>query len=123
MEAATAINKRIHLIAGGYSLLPAPNEEIQRVASALHDTWRVEWIAPVHCTGEPALAILQKTFADHYIYAGLGSSVGLGANPLAEAAEDRAGVFCDRADAQTYRRLSVLEGSHDHVGVLAERHD
>lgn len=123
VEAATKINPRIHLIAGGYHLLPAPDEEIQRIADALHDTWKVGWIAPVHCTGEPALAILQKTFGDHYIYAGLGSTIGLGAKPLAEATGGRSRVFFDDADARTYRRLSALEEAHDHRAVLAERDD
>ena len=34
--------------------------------------------APVHCTGEPAFAILKETFGDRYIYAGLGTTVLLG---------------------------------------------
>jgi 7,8-dihydropterin-6-yl-methyl-4-(beta-D-ribofuranosyl)aminobenzene 5'-phosphate synthase len=77
----TALGKPIHLIIGGLHLLPAKDDEIQRVATALHDTWHVEWIAPAHCTGEPAFAILRRTFADRYVYAGLGTSIGLGKNP------------------------------------------
>jgi 7,8-dihydropterin-6-yl-methyl-4-(beta-D-ribofuranosyl)aminobenzene 5'-phosphate synthase len=75
--------KPIHLIVGGMHLLAATDEEITRVATALHDTWKVEWIAPAHCTGEPAFAILQKSFGDHYLYAGLGSTLVVGPKVLA----------------------------------------
>ena len=61
VEAAKAtIDKPLHLVVGGLHLLPAKDEEINRIAAALHDTWKVEWIAPVHCTGEPAFAILKQ---------------------------------------------------------------
>jgi hypothetical protein len=39
----------------------------------------VEYLAPGHCTGEPAFAALQKAFGERYIYAGLGSTIGLDA--------------------------------------------
>jgi 7,8-dihydropterin-6-yl-methyl-4-(beta-D-ribofuranosyl)aminobenzene 5'-phosphate synthase len=74
----TAIDKPLHLVVGGTHLLPAPDEEIRRIATAIHDTWKVEWIAPAHCTGEPAFAILKQVFGDRYIYAGLGTSLLLG---------------------------------------------
>lgn len=76
--ASEAIHKPIHLIVGGTHLLPAKDDEITRIATSLRDTWKVEWIAPVHCTGEPAFAILQKTFGERYLYAGLGSTLTLG---------------------------------------------
>src|SRR5262244_3712174 len=61
VEAATlATNKPIHLIVGGLHLLPAKDEEIQRIANALRGTWKVSWIAPGHCTGEPAFEILKR---------------------------------------------------------------
>jgi len=76
-------HKPIHLIVGGTHLLPATDEEITRVATVLHDGWKVEWIAPTHCTGEPAFAILQKSFGDHYVYAGLGSTLVVGSKVMA----------------------------------------
>lgn len=79
VEAAKeAITKPIHLVVGGLHLLPAKDGETQRIATALHDTWKVNWIAPVHCTGEPAFGILKKTFGDRYLYAGLGTTVAFG---------------------------------------------
>jgi 7,8-dihydropterin-6-yl-methyl-4-(beta-D-ribofuranosyl)aminobenzene 5'-phosphate synthase len=35
----------------------------------------VDYIAPGHCTGEPAFTALQKAFGDHYVYAGLGQTL------------------------------------------------
>ena len=79
LEATKAtIDKPLHLVVGGTHLLPAPDEEIRRIATAMHDTWKVEWIAPGHCTGEPAFAILKQVFGDRYIYAGLGTTLLLG---------------------------------------------
>lgn len=103
VEAATAINKHIHLIAGGLHLAVAPDSEIERLVTALHDTYRVEWIAPGHCTGEPAFAALLKSFGDHDIYAGLGSTFGLGANPRA-GLEERVRETMNSEDIRDYRR-------------------
>ena len=75
VEAATAINPRIHFIAGGFHLVVAPDPDIERTVTALHDRFRVEYVAPGHCTGEPAFTALKKAFGDHYIYAGLGTTL------------------------------------------------
>jgi 7,8-dihydropterin-6-yl-methyl-4-(beta-D-ribofuranosyl)aminobenzene 5'-phosphate synthase len=93
-----AMNEPIHLIVGGLHLLPAKDEETQRIGTALRDTWKVAWIAPAHCTGEPAFAILKKIFGDRYLYAGLGTTVALNFNPIAGAAEHGSNVFFDNAD-------------------------
>ncbi len=74
-------DKPIHLIVGGLHLLPAGREEIYRVAVALKDTWNVRHIAPGHCTGEPAFAILRETFADNYLSAGVGERIKLSGLP------------------------------------------
>ena len=75
VESATAINPRIHFIAGGFHLVVAPDPDIERTVAALHDRFRVEYVAPGHCTGEPAFTALKKAFGDHYIYAGLGTTL------------------------------------------------
>jgi 7,8-dihydropterin-6-yl-methyl-4-(beta-D-ribofuranosyl)aminobenzene 5'-phosphate synthase len=81
IEATQAETKQpVHLVVGGLHLLPADDEEIRRVASTLHDNLQVAWIAPAHCTGEPAFAILKETFGDHYLYAGLGTTLAIGAS-------------------------------------------
>lgn len=75
--AASAINPRIHLIAGGFHLVTAGDSDIDKIATTLHDQFKVDYIAPGHCTGEPAFAALKKAFTDRYLYAGLGTTLPL----------------------------------------------
>lgn len=88
VEAAAAINPRIHFIVGGFHLVVNSDAEIARIVIALHDTFKVEYIAPGHCTGEPAFAALKKAFADHYLYAGLGTTLTLNGKPHLFAGRD-----------------------------------
>lgn len=123
VEAAkAAIGKPIHLVVGGLHLLPAQDEEITRIASALRDRFEVAWIAPVHCTGEAAFAILKQTFGDRYRYAGLGSVLAIRPQALSDA-RGRAGqtAALDAADLSTYR--SLLAHGHDaHVDAPLASH-
>jgi 7,8-dihydropterin-6-yl-methyl-4-(beta-D-ribofuranosyl)aminobenzene 5'-phosphate synthase len=80
VDAGSAINSRIRLIAGGLHLVVAIEPDIEKLVVALHDRFKVEYIAPGHCTGEPAFTALKKAFGDHYLYAGLGTSLAL-SNP------------------------------------------
>ena len=77
LEAAAKVDPHVHILFGGLHLVKASDADIQRIAAVLHDQWKLDYIAPGHCTGEPTFAALQKTFADHYIYAGLGSVVNI----------------------------------------------
>jgi 7,8-dihydropterin-6-yl-methyl-4-(beta-D-ribofuranosyl)aminobenzene 5'-phosphate synthase len=77
VEAATAIDKRVRLVLGGFHLPAAKDEEVSRIATALHDGFKVERLAPGHCTGEPAFALFQKTWGSDYVYAGVGSVIAL----------------------------------------------
>jgi len=75
LESATAINPRVHFLAGGLHLVVAPDPEVENIVTGLHDRLRVEYVAPGHCTGEPAFTALKKAFGDHYLYAGLGTTL------------------------------------------------
>lgn len=77
VAAATAINPHIHVIAGGFHLVVANDPDIEKIVTALHDTFKVEYVAPGHCTGEPAFTALRKAFGDRYLYAGLGTTLEL----------------------------------------------
>jgi len=80
IETAKAeFHQPVHLVIGGTHLLPASNDEIQRIATTMRDIFNVEWIAPAHCTGEPAFGTLSESFRDRYLYAGLGSVISLDA--------------------------------------------
>jgi 7,8-dihydropterin-6-yl-methyl-4-(beta-D-ribofuranosyl)aminobenzene 5'-phosphate synthase len=85
VEAATQINTRIHMLVGGFHLVVAKDEEITRLVTLLRDTYKVEYVAPGHCTGEVTFAALKKAFGDHDLYAGLGTVLMLGAKPRSVA--------------------------------------
>ena len=109
VEAAkNVINKPIHLVLGGTHLLSAKNDQITSIALSLRDTWGVRYIAPVHCTGEPAFAILKETFGDHYVYAGLGTTVLLGPKVTvkAEAGQPNKEAM-NEEDLHSYRKVMV----------------
>ena len=101
---AAKINPHIHFIAGGFHLVVAQDSAIEKVATSLHDTYKVDYIAPGHCTGEPTFAALQKTFGDHYLFAGLGTTLELGANPRTASDRRASGVLAE-SDLRTYRAL------------------
>ncbi len=101
---AAKTNPHIHFIAGGFHLVVAQDPAIEKVATTLHDTYKVDYIAPGHCTGEPTFAALERVFGDRYLYAGLGTTLDLGANPRA-ASDRRAIGVLDGGDLRTYRTL------------------
>jgi 7,8-dihydropterin-6-yl-methyl-4-(beta-D-ribofuranosyl)aminobenzene 5'-phosphate synthase len=81
VESATALNPHVHLIVGGVHLVVASDPDIEKIVTALHDRFKVEYIAPGHCTGEPAFTALKTVFGDHYVYAGLGTTLPMTARP------------------------------------------
>jgi 7,8-dihydropterin-6-yl-methyl-4-(beta-D-ribofuranosyl)aminobenzene 5'-phosphate synthase len=105
VEAAKAtINKPIHLVIGGTHLLPAKDDQIKTIAAALHDTLAVKYIAPAHCTGEPAFAALKQTFGDRYLYAGLGTTIVLGPQVTVKAEAGQPERYAmDAEDLRSYR--------------------
>lgn len=104
VEAAAAINPKIHLIAGGFHLVVATDDAIEKIVSALKDKFKVENIAPGHCTGEPSFAALKKAFGTRYIYAGLGTSLVLG--PDIDVRRGEGPAFDDLA---LYRKFASRE--------------
>ena len=77
VQEATAINPHINILFGGLHQIQAPDAEVERVATVLHNQYTLERLAPGHCTGEPEFAALKKTFGDRFVYAGVGSVVEL----------------------------------------------
>jgi len=77
LEASMTVDNHIHLIFGGLHLVTTPDPEVERITTALHEKWKVDLIAPGHCTGEPAFAALRKAFGEGYLYAGLGTILKL----------------------------------------------
>ena len=77
VQQASAIDPQINILFGGLHQIQTPDPETERIARVLHDQYKLDRIAPGHCTGEPEFAALKKTFGDHYLYAGVGSVVDL----------------------------------------------
>ncbi len=115
VEAATGIDPRVHLVAGGFHLVVAEDAAIETIATTLRERFKVGYIAPGHCTGEPAFAAFRRIFGDHYLYAGLGTRLETGGTPRAVA---DAGL--DAADLVDYRAALAARGGHDaHDHALA----
>jgi len=112
VDAAAKINPRIHLVAGGFHLVASKDDEIEKIVSGLLDTYKVAYVAPGHCTGEPTFAALRKAFGVRYLYAGLGTTLALNAmpRPIAGAGPAVAAAM-DEDDLSTYRAL--LDNSDD----------
>jgi len=101
---AAKINPHIHFIAGGFHLVVAQDPAIEKVVTSLHDAYHVDYIAPGHCTGEPTFTALQKAFDTRYVYAGLGTTLSVGANPRAES-DPKASDKLSEGDLRSYRAL------------------
>jgi 7,8-dihydropterin-6-yl-methyl-4-(beta-D-ribofuranosyl)aminobenzene 5'-phosphate synthase len=77
VEEAAGLDKRIHLLAGGFHLVTSPEADIEQVAVNLRGRWKVHSVAPGHCTGERGFLRLRKQFGERYIYAGIGEVIPL----------------------------------------------
>ncbi len=109
-EAKAVTGKSVHLVVGGTHLLPAKDDQIAAIATNLRDNLKVAFIAPGHCTGEPAFAALKAAFGDKYIYAGLGSTIVLGPKPERKAEAGQPVKYAlDREDFLSQRRV-LAEG-------------
>jgi len=75
LQAATAIDSRFHILLGGLHLVATPEDQIDLLVASLKNKWKLERIAPGHCTGEPAFLRFQKAFGDAYLYAGAGTRI------------------------------------------------
>jgi len=115
---AAKINPHIHFIAGGFHLLVAQDSAIEKVVSALRDTYKVDYIAPGHCTGEPTFNTLQKAFGDRYLYAGLGSALSTSRRP---ASNQGAQAVFDAGDLRSYRKLRAQGDDLPQEGLATVR--
>lgn len=75
LEEAAQIDFRLFTVAGGFHLVLDSQEEIQRVASVLQDSLKIERVVPGHCTSELGFAVFLDRFKDHFDRAGLGKVI------------------------------------------------
>ena len=122
VEAAIAINPRIHLIAGGFHLVVAKDPDIENIVMILRDKFKVAYVAPGHCTGEPTFTALKKAFGDRYLYAGLGTALAIGATPRAiSGAGQQATTAMEEDDVQSYRTLFATSVEDEHTLMAYRR--
>jgi 7,8-dihydropterin-6-yl-methyl-4-(beta-D-ribofuranosyl)aminobenzene 5'-phosphate synthase len=81
LEQAGKIDRRLYSVVGGFHLVRAPQSEVRRVSLALHDTLKVERVAPAHCTSEPGFKAFLGLFKDRFDRAGLGAVIDLPQEP------------------------------------------
>jgi 7,8-dihydropterin-6-yl-methyl-4-(beta-D-ribofuranosyl)aminobenzene 5'-phosphate synthase len=122
VKAAASIQPKILFVAGGFHLVVAKDPEIEGVIATLRDTYKVAYVAPGHCTGEPTFTALRKAFGEHYLYAGLGSTFVLGVTPRALGASGRAAPpALSDDDLHSYQTL-LSASSERRRGLFANLH-
>jgi 7,8-dihydropterin-6-yl-methyl-4-(beta-D-ribofuranosyl)aminobenzene 5'-phosphate synthase len=77
LESVATLDRRIYTVTGGFHLVTNPLAEVERVASVLHDTLKVERVAPGHCTSERGFAEFLRRFGDRFDRAGVGAVLTL----------------------------------------------
>lgn len=77
LEQAGRIDPRLYSVVGGFHLVRTPESEVRRVALVLHDTLKVERVAPAHCTSEPGFKVFLELFEERFDRAGLGAVIDL----------------------------------------------
>ena len=71
-ETRTHLKRDIHLVLGGYHLLPYGVEEITEIVRRMKGEFGVANVAPTHCTGHLGFKLFMEAYGDHYHFAGLG---------------------------------------------------
>jgi 7,8-dihydropterin-6-yl-methyl-4-(beta-D-ribofuranosyl)aminobenzene 5'-phosphate synthase len=66
---------KIHLVVGGFHLIPYKRDYIEGLAKRMKEEYEVESVAPAHCSGHLGFSIFQKTFGDKYRFFGLGERI------------------------------------------------
>jgi 7,8-dihydropterin-6-yl-methyl-4-(beta-D-ribofuranosyl)aminobenzene 5'-phosphate synthase len=77
LAAASKVDTRIYAVFGGFHLVDIPDAEVTRMATAFKEKWKIERMAPGHCTGQFAFAEFIRIYGSNFDRAGLGSVVAL----------------------------------------------
>ena len=75
VESKEYTENEIKMVYGGYHLLPYDRTVLTDLATRLKNDLNIKKVAPAHCTGHLAFKILQDSFGEDYIFAGLGEVV------------------------------------------------
>jgi 7,8-dihydropterin-6-yl-methyl-4-(beta-D-ribofuranosyl)aminobenzene 5'-phosphate synthase len=67
----------IRFLGGGLHWVGLGAADVQALAGELRGRFKVQSVAPGHCTSEAGFAELRKTFGENYVYAGVGTVIAL----------------------------------------------
>jgi 7,8-dihydropterin-6-yl-methyl-4-(beta-D-ribofuranosyl)aminobenzene 5'-phosphate synthase len=73
-RAREAFGKEVLLVMGGFHLFESTSQQIDKVVAALQQLG-VRYVAPSHCTGDPAREAFAQAFGSGYLSVGVGSTV------------------------------------------------
>jgi 7,8-dihydropterin-6-yl-methyl-4-(beta-D-ribofuranosyl)aminobenzene 5'-phosphate synthase len=119
VETATAINPRIHFVAGGFHLVVSNDADIEKMVTTLRDRFKVAYVAPGHCTGEPTFTALKGAFTDRNLYAGLGTTFALGTTPRSTVSAGPNDVTSwAEDDRKSYRALFATSDDYGHTRAV-----
>jgi 7,8-dihydropterin-6-yl-methyl-4-(beta-D-ribofuranosyl)aminobenzene 5'-phosphate synthase len=65
----------VYLLIGGFHFLPFDRKEIDAIGSLMKDGFKLNKVAPGHCTGPLGFKILRDLYQSDFIYAGLGEKI------------------------------------------------
>jgi 7,8-dihydropterin-6-yl-methyl-4-(beta-D-ribofuranosyl)aminobenzene 5'-phosphate synthase len=74
-ETLLKTSRQVELLIGGLHLLPFTRKEINTMGTLLKDQFKVNKIAPGHCTGHLGFKVLRDLYQANFIYAGLGEKI------------------------------------------------
>lgn len=77
LQQAARIDPKLYTVTGGFHLVMTRRDEVERVATVLHDTLKLERVAPGHCTSELGFAVFLERFKDRFDHAGVGAVISL----------------------------------------------
>lgn len=77
LETASKIDSRIYSVLGGFHLVDVSDSGITSLTRSFRDKWKIERMAPGHCTGQFAFSEFIKTYGDKFDHAGHGSVITL----------------------------------------------
>jgi 7,8-dihydropterin-6-yl-methyl-4-(beta-D-ribofuranosyl)aminobenzene 5'-phosphate synthase len=77
LATASKIDSRIYSVFGGFHLVDISDAEVTRMASAFREKWKIERMAPGHCTGQFAFAEFIRVYGSNFDHTGLGSVIAL----------------------------------------------
>ena len=70
--------QKVHAILGGFHLAPHPPEYLRQTAEAIK-ALSPDWLIPMHCSGEPFLAIAQQVLGEKVLRSSTGTRFVFGA--------------------------------------------